>query len=79
VKATAGARSLNTFPVELQRGPGWSPERRRVSSGVSSSPEIQDHLGGRLGSLLERTRRILGSDLAVSQLLGFAEGLELLE
>jgi Sigma-70 factor, region 1.1 len=73
-RATTGAWSLKTFPVEVRDGAIWlvawatvSPRRRRVQ------PEVQDHLDGPLGSVPERAQRKAWSDLAVSQLLGFAE------
>ena len=77
---TTGARSLKTFPVKVSTArSGWSAERGSRLVGVDPRGEFQDQLDGRLGSVPERAQRIAGSGLAISQLLGFAEVLELLE
>ena len=57
---------------------GWSPERRSDLVGIASV-EIHGHPGVRLGTVPEHPQRKTGSDLAVSQLLGFAEFLQLAE
>ena len=59
VMATTGARSLKTFPVEVRDGAIWlvGLSDGPTSSAVAPSPEIEDHLDGRLGSAPEPAQR----------------------
>ena len=81
VKATTRRSIAEDFPVDAARRRDLAGRLSDgpIPSASRSSREVQDHLDGRLGSVPEPAQRIAGSDLAVSQLLGFAEVLELLE